>query len=189
MLRWWCSQSRGIRNFFRETFNKSSEAQVLVSFGIKTAISLPTIMWFRMLTESRSPSNGNTYPAKVVGEPRKDIAVLKVESFNMEQTPFGQKVADSSRILVGQKAIAGGNPFGLDNTLTVVTALGRSFPSVGGVTIRDMIQTDASINYGILVDHLSILEELIGINTAIYSKWIFRRDRLCRSIQYCSTNC
>lgn len=77
------------------------------------------------------------------------------------------------RFLVGQKAIAIGNPFGLDHTLTVgsVSAIGRSMQSVGGVTIRDMIQTDAAINPGNsggpLLDNRGFL---LGINTAIYSQ-------------------
>jgi len=56
----------------------------------------------------------------------------------------------SSKLEVGQKTIAIGNPFGLDQTLTtgIVSALGRSVPGDHGVTIRDMVQTDAAINPG-----------------------------------------
>jgi len=74
---------------------------------------------------------------------------------------------------VGQKAIAIGNPFGLDHTLTtgVVSAIGRQVLGAGGVTIRDMIQTDAAINPGNsggpLLDSSGAL---IGMNTMIYSK-------------------
>ena len=121
-----------------------------------------------------SMSDGKNYPAKVIGiEPRKDIAVLKVKkSFNFGKT-INQLLTDSSTIEVGQKTIAIGNPFGLDHTLTtgIVSALGRSVPSIGGVTIRDMIQTDAAINPGNsggpLLDSRGFL---IGMNTAIYSK-------------------
>lgn len=118
--------------------------------------------------------DGQNYPAKLIGaEPRKDIAVLKIKMKSQPMRVFSDKLADSSQILVGQKAIAIGNPFGLDHTLTtgVVSALGRSFPSIGGVTIRDMIQTDASINPGNsggpLLDSRG---HLIGMNTAIYSR-------------------
>ncbi len=117
-----------------------------------------------------------TVPATVIGaEPRKDIAVLalktpeKIELLN-SFTPF--ELAHTNELLVGQKTIAIGNPFGLDHSLTVgaISALGRQVPGVGGVTIRDMIQTDASINPGNsggpLLDSRG---RLIGLNTVIYS--------------------
>nr|WP_237757992.1 trypsin-like peptidase domain-containing protein [Legionella oakridgensis] len=118
-----------------------------------------------------------TFPAKVIGaEPRKDIAVLALTSPKAREllqsfTPF--EIAHTDELLVGQKAIAIGNPFGLDHSLTmgVISALGRQMPGIGGVTIRDMIQTDASINPGNsggpLLDSSG---RLIGMNTAIYSQ-------------------
>lgn len=117
-----------------------------------------------------------TVPAKIVGaEPRKDIAVLSVKSpkalaLLKSFTPF--ELTHTNALLVGQKTIAIGNPFGLDHSLTVgvISALGRQVPGAGGVTIRDMIQTDASINPGNsggpLLDSKG---RLIGLNTAIYS--------------------
>ncbi len=116
--------------------------------------------------------DGKTYEARIVGvEPRKDLAVLKIELLDTNVQPFGEKVADSAGILVGQKAIAIGNPFGLDHTLTVgtISAVGRSMSSiVQGVTIRDMIQTDAAINPGNsggpLLDSQG---RLVGMNTLI----------------------
>lgn len=120
--------------------------------------------------------NEMTVPAKVVGvEPRKDLAVLKIQSPKAlekikNSTPFELvKIPD---LLVGQKTIAIGNPYGLDHTLTtgVISALGRQVPGVGGVTIRDMIQTDAPVNPGNsggpLLDSSG---RLIGLNTMIYS--------------------
>lgn len=115
--------------------------------------------------------------AKVVGaEPRKDIAVLHIESPKILAKlktfkPFA--LAPTHNLVVGQKAIAIGNPFGLDHTLTigVISALGREFPGVGGVSIRDAIQTDASINPGNsggpLLDSQG---RLMGLNTAIFSQ-------------------
>lgn len=116
--------------------------------------------------------DGRTFIAKKVGaELRKDLAVLKIELLDTNVQPFNEKVADSSRILVGQKAIAIGNPYGLDHTLTVgaVSAVGRSMSSVvEGVTIRDMIQTDAAVNPGNsggpLLDSQG---RLLGMNTLI----------------------
>jgi S1-C subfamily serine protease len=112
------------------------------------------------------------FEAKVVGlEPRKDIAVLKVEAPKKVLVPI--KVAKATQLEVGQKAVAIGNPFGLDHTLTtgVISALGRQVQGAGGVTIRDMIQTDAAINPGNsggpLLDSTG---QLIGMNTMIFSK-------------------
>lgn len=116
--------------------------------------------------------DGKTYEADVVGvEPSKDLAVLKIDLVGTNVTPLGDVVADSSKVIVGQKSIAIGNPFGLDHTLTVgtISALGRSMASImEGVTIRDMIQTDAAINPGNsggpLLDSRG---RLIGMNTLI----------------------
>jgi S1-C subfamily serine protease len=113
-----------------------------------------------------------TFDAKIVGlEPRKDIAVLKVEAPPKLLVPIS--LARGTQLEVGQKTIAIGNPFGLDFTLTtgVISALGRQVQGAGGVTIRDMIQTDAAINPGNsggpLLDSTG---QLIGMNTMIYSK-------------------
>lgn len=116
--------------------------------------------------------NDKTYPARFIGgDPRKDLAVLKIEPppglINIRVAPKG------SGLQVGQKTLAIGNPFGLDHTLTVgvISALGREVKGFGGVTIRDMIQTDASINPGNSGGPLlNSSGELIGMNTMIYSK-------------------
>lgn len=109
--------------------------------------------------------------AKLIGkEPNKDIAVLKIEG-NLRGL-FPIKVGTSSNLQVGQKVIAIGNPFGFDHTVTtgIVSALGRSMPGAGGVTIRDMIQTDAAINPGNSGGPLlNSAGELIGMNTMIVS--------------------
>lgn len=114
-----------------------------------------------------------TYPARIVGvEPRKDIAVIKIDVPPGTLSPL-PVLSPKNVLQVGQKAIAIGNPFGLDHTLTtgVISALGRQMVGVGGVTIRDMIQTDAAINPGNsggpLLDSGG---NLIGMNTMIYSK-------------------
>ena len=117
--------------------------------------------------------NGQTLDAKRVGvDPRKDLAVLKVNPKHLPKSGFSSWVALSSQLRVGQKAIAIGNPFGLDHTLTVgaISALNRSFATFDNVTIRDMIQTDAAINPGNsggpLLDSRGFL---IGMNTGIFS--------------------
>jgi S1-C subfamily serine protease len=113
-----------------------------------------------------------TFEAKVVGvEPRKDIAVLRVQAPASLLQPV--RVDRRVTLEVGQKTIAIGNPFGLDHSLTtgIISALGRQVQGIGGVTIRDMIQTDAAINPGNsggpLLDSSG---QLIGMNTMIFSK-------------------
>ena len=106
-----------------------------------------------------------TFKAKVVGrDPKTDVAVIKI---NVNNLPF-LKFGDSGKIKIGQWAIAVGNPFGLNGTLTVgvISATGRS--NLGIETYEDFIQTDASINPGNSGGPLlNIYGEVIGINTAI----------------------
>lgn len=118
-------------------------------------------------------SDGTELDATFVGgEPLRDIAVLKLADPPADLTPIRLPPAPD-HLRVGQKTIAIGNPFGLDNTLTVgvVSALGRDVQGYGGVTIKDMVQTDASINPGNsggpLLDSSG---QLIGMNTMIFSR-------------------
>lgn len=111
------------------------------------------------------------YRAQLVGaEPGKDIAVLKLETKPPKLTPVSPGI--SKDLIVGQKAVAIGNPFGLDHTVTVgtISALGRKIDGIGGVKIYDMIQTDAAINQGNSGGPLlNSAGELIGMNTVIFS--------------------
>jgi S1-C subfamily serine protease len=111
------------------------------------------------------------YKAKLIGaDPKKDIAVLKLEEMPKEIKPIS--VGDSKGLLVGQKTLAIGNPLGLDHSLTtgIVSALDRKIPGYGGVSISGMIQTDAAINPGnsggALLDSQG---KLIGMNTMIFN--------------------
>ncbi|KAB0671427.1 DegQ family serine endoprotease [Oryzomonas sagensis] len=110
-------------------------------------------------------SNDKVYDAKVVGGDQKtDIAVIKINATDLPTAVLG----DSDKLEVGQWAIAIGNPFGLDRTMTVgvISATGRS--NVGIETYENFIQTDASINPGNSGGPLlNIYGEVIGINTAI----------------------
>jgi S1-C subfamily serine protease len=122
-------------------------------------------------TFSVTLADGSTYDAELVGaEPEKDLAVLKIDASRGSLVPI--EPGDSDALVVGQKVLAIGNPFGLDHTLTtgIISALGREMQTDRGTTIRDVIQTDASINPGNsggpLLDSLG---RLIGINTAIQS--------------------
>jgi len=105
---------------------------------------------------------------RLVGtDPVTDVAVVKVEGRGLPTLLWG----DSSRARVGEYVVAIGNPFQLNQTVTmgIISATGRS--NVGIVDYEDFIQTDAAINPGnsggALVDTRG---ELIGINTAIYSE-------------------
>jgi S1-C subfamily serine protease len=112
-----------------------------------------------------------TYPAKVVGgDPSTDLAVIKVTAPREQLTvvPLG----DSDRLVVGQKVLAIGNPFGLDRTLTtgVISGLQRPIRARNNRPIEGAIQTDASINPGnsggpLLDSH----GRMIGINSQILS--------------------
>jgi S1-C subfamily serine protease len=111
------------------------------------------------------------YKAKIVGtEPKKDIAVLKLQEMPKNLQPITP--GNSSSLMVGQKAMAIGNPFGLDHTITsgIISALGRKIKGIGGVKIHGMIQADTSINPGNsggpLLDSKG---SLIGMNTMIFS--------------------
>lgn len=110
-------------------------------------------------------SNDKVYDAKVVGGDHKtDIAVIKINATDLPVAVLG----DSDKLEVGQWAIAIGNPFGLDRTMTVgvISATGRS--NVGIETYENFIQTDASINPGNSGGPLlNVYGEVIGINTAI----------------------
>ena len=115
--------------------------------------------------------DNSTWEAKVVGtEPDKDLAVLKIKTTLNRLTPI--KVGESSNLRVGQKALAIGNPFGFDQTLTtgIISALGREIESLTRHPIVGVIQTNAAINPGNsggpLLDSAG---RLIGINTAIFS--------------------
>lgn len=122
--------------------------------------------------------SGISYPATVIGaDLNSDLAVLKVDEVT-ENELYPVQVADSTQVKVGQIAIAIGNPFGLEGTMTVgiISALGRSLnvdnssEQTGSYTIPDIIQTDAPINPGnsggVLVNDLG---QVIGVTAAIES--------------------
>lgn len=107
--------------------------------------------------------------AKIVGtDPKTDIAVLEVDGKGVENVEKRvAKLGDSDKVRVGQLAIAIGNPYGLERTVTVgvVSALRRS---IGITQYESYIQTDAAINPGNSGGPLiNIYGEVIGINTAI----------------------
>ena len=114
-------------------------------------------------------TDGNRYTASVVGkDPSRDLAVLKIiENTSKPLSPLN--IANSSTIKVGDQAIAIGNPYGLDNTMTtgIISQIGRLIQEPSGSSIPDAIQTDAAINPGNSGGPLiNIQGQVIGINTA-----------------------
>jgi len=110
------------------------------------------------------------WPAKVVGtDPASDLAVIQIKSPVEKLHPI--RFGESTGLKVGQKVLAIGNPFGLEQTLTtgIVSSI-RRYLKLGNVEMENVIQTDAAINPGNsggpLLDRES---RVIGINTAIFS--------------------
>jgi len=111
-------------------------------------------------------SDSRKFTATLVGrDPKTDLAVLKIDSPN--PLPVAE-MGDSDRLKVGQWAIAIGNPFGLDRTVTVGIISATARTRVGVATYENFIQTDASINPGNSGGPLLNLDgRVIGVNTAI----------------------
>ncbi len=117
-------------------------------------------------------ASGQRLPARLVGRDAiTDLAVLRVE------LPAGTAIrplplADSSTVRVGQVAIAIGNPFGFERTITtgVISSVGRTIRTPEGRTMRNVLQTDAAINPGNSGGPLlNARGEAVGINTLIFS--------------------
>jgi serine protease Do len=119
-------------------------------------------------------SDGTSVPAKVVGrDPRADLAVLKIATpMKLQPASWGK----SATVRIGDSVVAIGNPFGLGGTVTtgIISALHRHLNNFGGIpgsSFVDFLQTDAAINKGNSGGPLFNMKgEVIGINTAIYSR-------------------
>ena len=115
--------------------------------------------------------DGGVLPARVVGtDPYNDLAVLKIDAEAARLIPV--ELGTSANLRVGQRAIAIGNPFGLDRTLTVgvISSLGRIIERQGELPLGEAIQTDAAINPGNSGGPLLNSQgQVIGVNTAIKS--------------------
>jgi Do/DeqQ family serine protease len=126
----------------------------VVANGVEVSVTLPDKRELR---------------AKVVGvDEATDIAVLKIDAANLPTLPWG----DSSKLRVAEWVLAIGNPFQLNQTVTlgIVSATGRSLEG-RLASYEDFIQTDAAINPGNSGGALvSARSELVGINTAIFSE-------------------
>jgi len=112
-------------------------------------------------------SDKREFAGKVIGnDPKTEISVIKIDATDLPTIPMG----DSDKLKVGELVLAIGNPFGLNQTVTmgIVSAVGRA--NVGIAEYEDFIQTDAAINPGNSGGALvNARGKLVGINTAIFS--------------------
>lgn len=112
-------------------------------------------------------SDKREFKGRVIGsDPKTEISVVKIDSAGLPTIPWG----DSGKLQVGEVVLAVGNPYGLNQTVTmgIVSALGRA--NVGIADYEDFIQTDAAINPGNSGGAMvNVRGELVGINTAIFS--------------------
>lgn len=162
---------------FSDFFFGSAKAEVGAGTGFIWDDQGHIVTNYHVVQDTRSQflisfhNNKNQVQAKIIGiEPKLDIAVLKVEKLPANVKPIN--LGTSSDLKVGQIAVAIGNPFGLDHTMTagIVSALGRKIDGIGGVKINNMIQTNADINPGNSGGPLlNSSGEVIGMNTMIYS--------------------
>jgi S1-C subfamily serine protease len=134
--------------------------------------------------------NGKNYEARLIGKDEATyVAVLRIDA--PADTLHPVTLADSSRLRVGQKVFAIGNPFGLERTLTtgIISSLNRTLPTRNDRALKSIIQIDAAINPGNsggpLLDSRG---RLIGMNTAIAPAWAspFRRPA---SSAWCHNYC
>jgi serine protease Do len=113
-------------------------------------------------------SDKREFAGTVIGsDPKTDLAVIKIDARNLPSLEWG----NSDKLRVGELVLAIGNPYGLNQTITmgIVSAVGRA--DVGIADYEDFIQTDAAINPGNSGGALvNAKAELVGINTAIFSR-------------------
>jgi serine protease Do len=163
------------RRFFGDRFRhrEAPRKRKSVSLGSGVIVSPEGFI----LTNSHVIKNADTikvvlsdkreFDGKVIGnDPKTDLSVIKIDADNLSSIPIG----NSDRLKIGEIVFAIGNPYGLNQTITmgIVSAVGRA--NVGIADYEDFIQTDAAINPGNSGGALvNVQGELIGINTAIFS--------------------
>jgi serine protease Do len=163
------------RRFFGDQFGRQRQPKEHKSAGLGSGVIVSSDGY--IITNSHvvkdadeikvTLSDKKEYTGKVIGSDQKtEIAVVQIEAKNLPTVSWG----NSDKLQVGEVVLAVGNPYGLNQTVTmgIVSALGRA--NVGIADYEDFIQTDAAINPGNSGGALvNVKGELVGINTAIYS--------------------
>ena len=173
------SRSRGVVNITSTTLEYTWFLEVVPRQGVGSGVVIDKkghiVTNYHVIRDAERLEvtlyDKETYEAKRVGiDPINDIAVLKIDC--PEEKLYPVQLGRSDDLKVGQKVLAIGNPFGLDQTLTtgIISSLQRTLRTDFGL-IDDVIQTDAAINPGNSGGPLlNRRGEVIGINTAIFSR-------------------
>ncbi|MGC2062768.1 MAG: DegQ family serine endoprotease [Thermodesulfovibrionales bacterium] len=163
------------RRFFGDQFNRQRQPRERKSEGLGSGVIVSSdgyiVTNYHVVKEADeikvTLADKKEYHGKVIGsDPKTEISIVKIEAKDLPTLPWG----NSEKLQVGEIVLAVGNPYGLNQTVTmgIVSAIGRA--NVGIADYEDFIQTDAAINPGnsggALVNPRG---ELVGINTAIFS--------------------
>jgi len=163
------------RRFFGDQFNRQRQPRERKSAGLGSGVIVSSdgyiVTNYHVVKDADeikvTLSDKREFKGKVVGsDPKTEISIVRIEASGIPVLPWG----NSDKLQVGEIVLAVGNPFGLNQTVTmgIVSAIGRA--NVGIADYEDFIQTDAAINPGnsggALVNPRG---ELVGINTAIFS--------------------
>jgi serine protease DegS len=160
------------RRFFGDRTRSRSRTQTSLGSGVIMSAQGYVLTNYHVIENADEIevflADGNTVSANVLGaDPETDLAVLTIDVKNLP----GIVVSDTSNMEVGDVVLAIGNPFGFGQTVTqgIISATGRD--KLGINTFENFIQTDAAINPGNSGGALiNAYGELVGINTAIFSK-------------------
>lgn len=163
------------RRFFGERFGNQRQPKEHRSAGLGSGVIVSSdgyiITNYHVVKEADEIkvllSDKREFKGRVIGsDPKTEISVVKIDAAGLPTIPWG----DSGKLQVGEVVLAVGNPYGLNQTVTmgIVSALGRA--NVGIADYEDFIQTDAAINPGNSGGAMvNVRGELVGINTAIFS--------------------
>jgi S1-C subfamily serine protease len=157
---------RGVENSLGSGVIVSSDGYILTNNHVVVGDQAP--MSIEQLDVAVSLADKRELRAAVVGvDPATDLALLRIDAANLPTIPWG----DSTRLRVAEWVLAIGNPYQLNQTVTlgIVSAVGRT--NVGASNYEDFVQTDAPINPGNSGGALvNARGELVGINTVIFTQ-------------------